>query len=79
MKIYLASITEYKGWGDWRLAWIFRFLHMALLRKFIAIGLLSWLASLFIIHEHVHSSGCMTESAWANQNDEYYDRELMVE
>ena len=52
---------------------------MALVRKFIAIGLLSWLASLFIIHEHVHSSGCMTESAWANQNDEYYDRELMVE
>jgi hypothetical protein len=52
---------------------------MALIRQFIAIGLLSWFVSIFLVHQDIHSKGCLSEAAWANQNDEYYDRELSVE
>ena len=52
---------------------------MTLIRQFIAIGLSSWLATIFLVHQDIHSQGCLSEVAWVNQNDEYYDRELSVE
>ena len=52
---------------------------MTLIRQFIAIGLSSWLATIFLVHQDIHTQGCLSEAAWANQNDEHYDRELSVE
>ena len=49
------------------------------LRFSIAISLLGWTIWLFVEHQRLHDRGCLTESAWATQNDEIYDRELKVE
>ena len=49
------------------------------LRFSIAISLLGWTIWLFVEHQRLHDRGCLTESAWTTQNDEIYDRELMVE
>ena len=49
------------------------------LRFSIAISLLGWTIWLFVEHQRLHDRGCLTEAAWTTQNDEIYDRELMVE
>ena len=49
------------------------------LRFSIAISLLGWTIWLFVEHQRLHDRGCLTESAWTNQNDEIYDRELKVQ
>ena len=49
------------------------------LRFLIAISLLGWTIWLFVEHQRLHDRGCLTESAWTNQNDEIYDRELKVQ
>ena len=49
------------------------------LRFLVATGLLGWAFLLFVEHQRLHDRGCLTESAWTNQNDEIYDRELKVE
>ena len=49
------------------------------LRFSIAISLLGWTIGLFVEHQRLHDRGCLTESAWTNQNDEIYDRELKVQ
>ena len=48
-------------------------------RYLVAIGLVGWVLFLFVEHQHLHGRGCITESKWAVQNDEIYDRELEVE
>ena len=49
------------------------------LRFLVAAGLLGWILWLFVEHQRLHDRGCLTESAWTNQNDEIYDRELKVQ
>ena len=49
------------------------------MRWLVPIGILAWLAGLFVAHLQIHSGGCMTEARWASQNDEVYDRELEVD
>ena len=49
------------------------------LRFLIAAGLLGWILWLFVEHQRLHDRGCLTESAWTTQNDEFYDRELKVQ
>lgn len=49
------------------------------MRWLVPIGILAWLAGLFVAHHQIHSGGCMTEARWASQNDEVYDRELEVD
>ena len=49
-----------------------------LMRALVPIGLLAWMAGLFVAHHRMHAGGCQTEARWANQNDEVYDRELEV-
>ena len=49
------------------------------LRYLVAIGLMGWVFVLFVEHQRLHDRGCLTESKWAVQNDEIYDRELEVE
>ena len=46
------------------------------LRFLVVTGLLGWTFWLFVEHRRLHDRGCLTESAWATQNDEFYDREL---
>lgn len=48
-------------------------------RYLVAIGLVGWVLVLFVEHQRLHGRGCITESKWAVQNDEIYDRELEVE
>ena len=48
----------------------------ASMRALAPLGLLAWMASLFVAHHRVHATGCLTEARWAFQNDEVYDREL---
>ena len=49
------------------------------MRALLPIGLLAWMAGLFVAHQNLHAGGCQTEASWANQNDEIYDRELEVD
>ncbi|AII45545.1 hypothetical protein KR49_03600 [Synechococcus sp. KORDI-49] len=49
------------------------------MRWLVPIGILAWMAGLFVAHHAIHAGGCMTEARWASQNDEVYDRELEVE
>ena len=46
------------------------------MRALVPLGLLAWMAGLFVAHQRIHATGCLTEARWASQNDEVYDREL---
>ncbi len=46
------------------------------MRALVPLGLLAWMAGLFLAHQGIHATGCLTEARWASQNDEVYDREL---
>ena len=46
------------------------------MRALVPLGLLAWMAGLFVAHHRIHATGCLTEARWAFQNDEVYDREL---
>ena len=48
----------------------------ASMRALVPLGLLAWMAGLFVAHHRIHATGCLTEARWASQNDEVYDREL---
>lgn len=48
----------------------------ASMRALVPLGLLAWMAGLFVAHQRIHATGCLTEARWASQNDEVYDREL---
>ena len=49
------------------------------MRWLVPIGILGWIAGLFVAHHEIHAGGCTTEARWASQNDEVYDRELEVD
>ncbi|MAV12512.1 MAG: hypothetical protein CL861_03520 [Cyanobium sp. MED843] len=50
--------------------------RLASMRALVPLGLLAWMAGLFLAHQGIHATGCLTEARWASQNDEVYDREL---